>query len=66
MLRWYYTKPGTLHILYRKVTDYIIGLIDLYTREFGTEKFNIMSTFPLDSQMYRVRLHSENPGEKST
>jgi uroporphyrinogen decarboxylase len=50
LMRWYYTEPGAVHALYRKVTDYMLNTLDLYIKEFGAEKCNIHIAAPMDSQ----------------
>jgi uroporphyrinogen decarboxylase len=50
LLRWYYTEPNAVHLLYRKVADYILRIIDLYVEEFGADRCTFSEGAPMDSQ----------------
>ena len=49
LLKWLKKKPEVMHVLYRKITDYILAVIDLYIEEFGAENLNILNTYQLDN-----------------
>jgi uroporphyrinogen decarboxylase len=50
MMRWFSKEPEAVHLLYRKVTDYLLGYIDLYAKEFGANNCAMSEAFPWDSQ----------------
>jgi uroporphyrinogen decarboxylase len=50
LCRWYFKEPNAVHLFYRKATDYILSIMELYIKEFGADKVSIAEGLPLDSQ----------------
>jgi uroporphyrinogen decarboxylase len=49
LLRWYINEPNAVHLLFRKVTDYLLSNMTLYIKEFGVDNIAVAEGLPWDS-----------------
>lgn len=49
ILKWLIKEPESMHIFYRKITDYIFSGIDFYIERYGADNVVVLDTYQLDN-----------------